>query len=76
MFPEPNIPASARIIFKFGAQGDAYWNNKIFISQINTAIKIAEFKYPPMNNIVVFLFAIDQSLRQCVFAHDALRAHS
>ena len=74
MFPEPDIPASARIIFKFGAQGDAYWNNKIFISQINTAIKIAEFKYPPINNIVVLLF--DQSSGQCVFAHDALRAHS
>ena len=24
MFPEPDIPASARITFKFGAQGNAY----------------------------------------------------
>ena len=56
MFPEPDIPASARIIFKLGAQGTVYWNNKLFTSQVNTAIKIVEFKYPPINNTVVFLF--------------------
>ena len=44
-----------------------------FISQVNIAIKIAEFKCPPTNNTIVFLF--DQSLGHCVFAHDALRAH-
>ena len=28
---DPDIPKEARIIFKFGAQGDDYWNNEHFI---------------------------------------------
>ena len=44
---------AARTNFKFGAQRDAYWNNEHFISQMNTAIKVAEFKYPHSNNNIV-----------------------
>ena len=39
---------------------------------MNTAIKIAEFKYPVTNNIV-FLF--EQSSGHCAFANDVLIAH-
>ena len=53
----PDLPTAARVFFKFGAQGDGYWNNEHFISQVNTAIKIAEFKYPATSNTIVFLFA-------------------
>lgn len=70
---QPNLPQTARILFKFGAQGDGYWNNEHFISQVETAIKIAEFKYPPSDNTLVFLF--DQSSGHCAFANDALLAH-
>ena len=34
-----DLPAAARTIFKFGAQGDGYWNIDHFLSQVNTAIK-------------------------------------
>ena len=70
---QPDLPVSARVIFRFGAQGDGYWNNEHFISQVITAIKIAEFKYPATNNTIVFLF--DQSSGHCAFADDALIAH-
>ena len=70
---QPDLPSAARVLFKFGAQGDGYWNNEHFISQVSTAIKIAEFKYPPSNNTIVFLF--DQSSGHCAFSNDALITH-
>ena len=69
----PDLPAKARVIFKFGAQGDGYWNNELFIKQVKTAMKIAEFKYPKAQNTLVFLF--DQSSGHCAYADDALIAH-
>ena len=53
----PGLSASARVLFKFDAQGDnTAWNNEHFISQVNAVIKIAEFKYPVTNNTIIFLF--------------------
>ena len=26
---EPNLPLKARVVFKFGSQGDGYWNNEL-----------------------------------------------
>ena len=69
----PNLPMEARIIFKFGAQGDGYWNSDHFIAQVEDAIKIAEFKYPASDNDLVFLF--DQSSGHCAYSSDALIAH-
>ena len=43
---QPNLPDTARVIFKFGAQGDGFWNSEHFIAQVDKAMKIAEFKYP------------------------------
>ena len=51
----PNIPKKAREIFKFGAQGDGYWNNELFIKQVKIAMSIAEFKYPKDQNTLLFL---------------------
>ena len=48
----PNLPMKARIIFKFGALGDGYWNSDHFIAHVEDAIKIAEFKYPALHNYI------------------------
>jgi len=69
---DPGILKEARVIFKFGAQGDSYWNNEHFIAQLRNAIKIAEFKYPSSDNDIVFLF--DHSSGHCAYAEDALLA--
>lgn len=69
----PDLPAKARVIFKFGAQGQGYWNNELFITQVQNAINIAEFKYPKTQNTLVFLF--DQSSGHCAYSDDALIAH-
>ena len=70
---KPDLPAAARVLFKFGAQGDGYWNSEHFIAQVKVALKIAEFKYPSSDNDLVFLF--DQSSGHCAYAEDALIAH-
>ena len=70
---EPNLPLKARVVFKFGSQGDGYWNNELFINQVKSAISIAEFKYPKEQNTIMFLF--DQSSGHCAYADDALVAH-
>ena len=41
---EPNLPLKARVTFKFGSQGDRYWNNELFINQAKSALSIAGFK--------------------------------
>ena len=69
----PDLPAKARIVFKFGAQGQGYWNNELFIDQVQTAINIAEFKYPKTQNTLAFLF--DQSSGHCAYSDNALIAH-
>ena len=34
----------ARVIIKFGAQGEGYWNNdELFIKQVKVVMSIAEF---------------------------------
>ena len=68
-----NLPKETRVVFKFGAQGDGYWNNDHFIAQVENAIKIAEFKYPASDNDLVFLF--DQSSGHCAYVDNALIAH-
>ena len=46
----PDLPQKAHVIFKFGAQGDGYWNNELFIKQVKVAMNIAEYKYPKNQN--------------------------
>jgi len=52
----PGLPIAARVIFKFGTQGQGYWNNEQFITQVELALKIPEFKNPPSNNTLLFPF--------------------
>ena len=44
---DPGMPLSAWVIFEFGANCDGYWNNDHFMEQMETAVKVAEAKYPP-----------------------------
>jgi len=69
----PTLPNVARVIFKFGTQGDGYWNSEHFISQVDKAVKLGKFKYPLTDNTLVFLF--DQSSGHCAYADNALIAH-
>lgn len=43
---DASIPQSARVIFEYGKNRDGYWNNELFIEQMEVAIKVAEAKYP------------------------------
>ena len=58
----PGLPIAARVIFKFGTQGQGYWNNEQFITQVELAIKIAEFsikQYPSFSfsiKVLVIVF--------------------
>ena len=61
------------MVFKFGSQGDGYWNNELFINQVKSAISIAEFKYHKEQNTIMFLFY--QSSGHCAYADNALVAH-
>ena len=63
---KPNLPLKARVVFKFGSQGDGYWNNEFFINQVKSAISIAEFKYRKEQNTIMFLFY--QSSGHCPYA--------
>ena len=44
---DPTIPQSARVVFEYGKTRDGYWNNQLFMEQMEVAVKVAEAKYPP-----------------------------
>ena len=43
---DPTVPQSARVIFEYGKNCDGYWNNELFMEQMEMAVKVAEPKYP------------------------------
>ena len=43
---DPSIEQSARVIFEYGKGKEGYWNNELFMEQIDRAAKVAEAKYP------------------------------
>ena len=61
------------MVFKFGSQSDGYWNKELFIDQVKTAMRIAEYRYPITQNTLVFHF--DQSSGHCAYDKDALIVH-
>ena len=69
---DPSIPQSARVIFEYGIQKEGYWNNELFMKQMENAIKVAEAKYPPPTFKHVWVF--DHSCGHTAFAEDALVA--
>ena len=69
---DPSIPQSARVIFEYGKTRDGYWNNQLFMEQMEVAVRVAEAKYPPRAFNHVWIF--DHSCGHTAFAPDALVA--
>ena len=69
----PAIPQSARVLFKYGAQSEGYWNCEKFLIQVENAAQIAEIKYPKEEYTVTFI--LDQSSGHTAYPEDALNAH-
>ena len=69
---DPSVPQSARIVFKYGKNRDGYWNNELFVEQMEMAVKVAEAKYPARAFKHVWIF--DHSCGHTAFAPDALVA--
>ena len=67
------IPKEARVLFKYGAQTEGYWNCEKFINQVKDAVKIAEVMYPTETHSLAFIF--DQSSGHTSYAKDGLNAH-
>ena len=43
---DATMPQSARVLFEYGQNRDGYWDNNLFMEQMNAALKVAEAKYP------------------------------
>ena len=69
---DPSVPQSARVIFEYGKTRGGYWNNELFMEQMQVAVKVAEAKYPPRAFNHVWIF--DHSCGHTAFAPDALVA--
>jgi len=67
-----SVPKTARVLLEYGAEKEGYWNSERFMANIADAVAIAEFKYPPQKNTIVFIF--DQSSCHKAYAEDALNA--
>ena len=68
-----SIRMCAREILKFGAGSEGYWNNARFLKQMESAVKIADIKYPSDTHSKVWLF--DQSSGHTAFREDALNVN-
>ena len=68
----PTFPEAARCLLEYGAEREGYWTGEHFISNVESAARIAEFKYPKEKCSVVFLF--DQSSCHQAYAEDRLNA--
>ena len=65
---DDNFPEEARELFKCGAARVGYWTGEKFMAQVERAVCIAEFKYPPAMHTLVWLF--DQSSCHRAYASD------
>jgi len=63
------INQEARAILHYGAASEGHWTSEKFLTQIQGAMAIAEFKYPKDSNTLVWLF--DQSSCHCAYNNDA-----
>ena len=58
------------MIFEYGKAKEGYWNNVLFMEQMDTAAKTAEAKYPP--RVYKHVWILDHSCRHTAYAPDAL----
>ena len=69
---EPTLPQSGREIFEYGKNKEGYWNNDLFLEQMQVAIRVAEAKYPP--RVFSHVWVFDHSCGHTAYAPDALVA--
>ena len=67
------VPKTARVLLEYGAEKEGYWNSERFMENLKDAVKIAEYKYPPHKNTLVFIF--DQCSCHKAYAEDALNTN-
>lgn len=68
----PDLQQEARVLLKYGADHEGYWNSEKFLNQLRAAIKIAKVKYSPEEYSVYWFF--DHSSGHTAFPEDALNA--
>ena len=69
----PDLKQKARVLLKYGAEGEGYWNSEKFIAQVENVVKIVKVKYPRESYDVIWLF--DHSSGHTAFADDALNVN-
>ena len=69
----PNLKKKARVLLKYGAESEGYWNSEKFIKQVEDVIKIVDIKYPKHYYDVFWFF--DHSSGHTAFAEDALNVN-
>ena len=65
-----SFPKTAHVLLEYGEDKKDYWNSDRFMANIKDAVAIAEFKYPPEKNTLIFIF--DQSSCHKAYAKNAL----
>ena len=69
----PDLKQKARVLLKYGAEGEGYWNSDKFIAQVKDTVKIVKVKYPRVMYDIIWLF--DHSSGHTAFADDALNVN-
>ena len=67
----PDLKQKARVVLKYGADVEGYWNNDKFMAQMADVIKIVKVKYPRELYDVFWFF--DHSSSHTAFADNALK---
>ena len=67
------VPTTACVLLEYRAEQEGYWNSERFLANMADAVKIANFKYTPKKNAIVFVF--DQSSCHKAYAENALNVN-
>ena len=70
----PDIRMGARQLLEYGESREGYWTGDKFMKQMQSAVEIAESKYPKHQGYRLF-WVFDQSSCHTAFADDALNAN-
>ena len=66
----PTLKQSARVIFEYGKNKEGYWTSEDLMKQMETAVAVAEAKYP--SRIFNHVWIFDHSCGHTAYAPDAL----
>lgn len=67
----PAIRRSSRVLLEYGESHDGYFTSEKFLIQVESAIQIAEYKYPRSQGYRLY-FIFDQSSCHTAYGEDAL----